>query len=99
MTRLLGLAAIFSVISFDASAIVRYMVQGMTCAEVQEALDRDGIAVLYRQGASGVSLYDRFVRDDSFCEALSTTATVRIAVADTAECLVSKCIELRRFGG
>jgi hypothetical protein len=86
-------------VSFEASAVVRYMVQGMTCAEVQEALDRDGIAVLYRQGSSGVSLYDRFVRDGSFCEALSTTAAVRIAVADTDECRVSKCIEMRRFGG
>lgn len=98
MTRL-ALAAVFSMVSFEASAIVRYMVQGMTCAEVQEALNRDGIAVLYRQGASGISLYDRFVSDESFCEALSTTAAVRIAVADTDECRVSKCVEMRRFGG
>jgi hypothetical protein len=68
----LAMAAIFSIVSFDASAIVRYMVQGMTCAEVQEALDRDGVAILYRQGESGVALYDRFVKDGSFCRALST---------------------------
>lgn len=30
------MAAILSIASSDASAIVRYMVQGMTCAEVQE---------------------------------------------------------------
>jgi hypothetical protein len=98
MTRL-GLIAIFSMIPFEASAIVRYMVQGMTCAEVQEALDRDGVAVLYRQGASGVSLYDQFVKDGSFCGALSIITVERIAVADSGECRVSKCIELRRFGG
>jgi hypothetical protein len=93
------MAGMLSIASFDASAIVRYMVQGMTCAEVQEALDRDGIAILYRQGESGVVLYDRFVKDESYCRALSTTASERIAVADTDECPVRKCIELRRFGG
>jgi hypothetical protein len=93
------MAAILSIASSDASAIVRYMVQGMTCAEVQEALDRDGIAILYRQGESGVVLYDRFVKDGAFCQARSTTARETIAVADTDECPVSKCIDVRRFGG
>ena len=62
MTRL-AVAAVFSLVSFDASAIVRYMVQGMTCAEVGEALERDGVAILFRPGKSGVTLYDRFVKD------------------------------------
>jgi hypothetical protein len=75
------------------------MVQGMTCAEVQEALDRDGIAILYRPGELGVVLYDRFVKDGSFCRARSTTVSERIAVADTDKCPVRKCIEVRRFGG
>jgi hypothetical protein len=95
----LATAAIFSIISSEASAIVRYMVQGMTCAEVREALDRDGIAVLYRQGESGISLYDRFVKDGSLCHVGYTAASERIAVADTDECPVRKCIEVRRFGG
>jgi hypothetical protein len=93
------MAAIFSIASSEASAIVRYMVQGMTCAEVQQALDRDGIAILYRQGESGIVLYDRFVKDGSLCQALTTTASEKIAVADTDECPVRKCIEVRRFGG
>lgn len=99
MPTRLAMAALFSIAPFDASAIVRYMVHGMTCAEVQEALDRDGIAILYRQGESGVVLYDRFVKDESYCRALSTTASEKIAVADTNGCPVRKCIELRRFGG
>lgn len=94
----LSMIAAFSIVSFDASAIVRYMVQGMTCAEVQEALDRDGIAILYRQAESGVALYDRFVKDESFCQARSTTASEPISVADTDGCPVKKCIEMRRFG-
>lgn len=91
-------AAFFSIISFDASAIVRYMVQGMTCAEVQEALERDGTAILYRQGKSGVTLYDKVVKDETFCVAGFATAQQRVAAADTDNCRVTKCIETRRFG-
>jgi hypothetical protein len=94
----LAVAAIFSIASFDASAVVRYMVQGMTCAEVQEALDRDGTAILYRQKESGIMLYDRFVKDGSLCRALTTMASEKIAVADTDACPVRRCIEMRRFG-
>jgi hypothetical protein len=97
MSRL-AVAAVFSIVSFDASAIVRYMVQDMTCAQVQEAVDRDGVAILYRQGKSGATLYDRFVRDDSFCATGFTTAREGISTADTDNCRVTKCIEARRFG-
>src|SRR5690606_18818081 len=77
MIARLSIVVALSMASSDALAIVRYMVQGMTCAEVQEALNRDGIAILYRQAESGVALYDRFVKDESFCQALSTTASAR----------------------
>jgi hypothetical protein len=97
MTRL-AVAALFAIIPFDASAIVRYIVEGMTCVEVQEAVDRDGIAILYQQGKSGVTLYDRFVRDGSFCAKGYTTSRERINAADTDDCPVTKCIEARRFG-
>lgn len=98
MSRLLA-AALFTMVSFDASAIVRYLVQNMSCAEMQEVLERDGTAIFYRQGSSGVRLYDRFVRDDSFCATGYTSARERIAAADTEDCRVTKCVEQRRFGG
>ena len=98
MNRLV-VAAIFSMMSFDASAIVRYMVEGMTCAEVKDALDRDGLAILFRKSQSGVTLYDRFVKDGSFCSAGYTSAGERISSADTDNCRVTKCIEAQRFGG
>jgi hypothetical protein len=97
MSRLAA-AAIFSIVSFDASAIVRYMVQDMTCQQVQDAVERDGVAILYRQGKSGVTLYDRFVKDASFCATGFTTAREGISAADTDNCRVTKCIEARRFG-
>ncbi|MCC2689155.1 MAG: hypothetical protein K0S21_1958 [Rhizobiaceae bacterium] len=93
-----AVAAVLSVVSSDASAIVRYMVQGMTCAEVQQTVERDGIAILYRQGKAGVALYDRFVKDGSFCNTGYTAAREGIAAADTNDCRVAKCIETGRFG-
>ena len=93
-----AVAAFFSVVSFNASALVRYMVQGMTCVEVQQAVERDGMAILFRQGKSGVALYDRFVRDGSLCATGYTAAREGIMAADTADCQVTKCIESTRFG-
>jgi hypothetical protein len=91
--------AIFSVVSFDASAMVRYMVEGMSCADMHEALERDGRAIFYRRGKTGVTLYDRFVKDESLCPAGYTGTTEHIEAADTDACRVTKCIEARRFGG
>ena len=98
MLRLIA-ALMLSLISFQAQAVVRYLVQDMTCAEVRQALERDGVAILYRQGKSGAALYDRFVDEAARCPAGYTTATERITVADTDECGVAKCISARRFGG
>jgi hypothetical protein len=97
MVRLM-VAALFSIVSFDASAIVRYMVQDMTCGQVQDAVERDGTAILYRQGKSGILLYDRFVRDGSLCATGYTTIRERVRVADTEDCRVTKCVEAQRFG-
>ena len=99
MTLRIVAAAMLLLVSFDAGAVVRYLVQNMSCAEVQEALGRDGAAILYRQGKSGAALYERFVGDVTFCTAGDTTTLERIAVADTDECRVARCISARRFGG
>ena len=92
-------AAIFSLIPIDAFAIVRYMVQDMTCAEVQEAVDRDGVAILYRQATgSGLPLYDRYVRSEDFCDSGQTVSRTSVPAADTERCRVSKCVDETRFG-
>ena len=91
-------AAFLLIVSFEASAAVRYMVAGMTCSDVQASLQRDGVAVLYRQGDAGIKLYDRFVAGPSFCGTGDMIAMERVAVADTDDCRVAKCVELRRFG-
>lgn len=95
-----AVAAIVALAPAEASAIVRYMVQDMTCAEVQDAVNRDGVAILYRQaGRSGAPLYDRYVANESFCQGGQKTIKESVPTADTRTCRVSKCMDESRFGG
>lgn len=95
-----ALTGILALAPIEASAIVRYMVQDMTCAEVQNSVDRDGVAILYRQaGKSGIPLYDRYVANGSFCQAGQDTIKESVPTADTQNCRVSKCLDGTRFGG
>jgi hypothetical protein len=81
----------------EASAIVRYFVQGMTCSQVQEVLQRDGAAILYSQGSRGVTLYDRFVGEAAICASGTVAVAERVAVADREDCRVLKCIQAERM--
>ena len=93
-------AAVVALMPFEASAIVRYMVQNMTCAEVQDSVTRDGVAILYRKAAkSGPPLYDRYVANESYCPSGQNTIKESVPTADTAACRVSKCVDQSRFGG
>jgi hypothetical protein len=95
-----ALSALLALAPVEANAVVRYMVQGMTCSEVQDAVNRDGVAILYRKGSgSGVPLYDRYVADKSYCQAGQDTIGEGIPTADTQSCRVNKCLDGSRFGG
>ncbi len=94
------LAAMVVLTPVEASAIVRYMVQDMTCAEVQDAVNRDGVAILYRKsGQAGVPLYDRYVANESFCQGGQNAIKESVPTADTQTCRVAKCMDESRFGG
>jgi hypothetical protein len=96
----LVLAAALAVLApGEAGAIVRYMVQDMTCTEVQDSVSRDGVAILYRKGGKGVPIYDRYVADKSFCQSGQETIKESVPTADTQSCRVSKCLDGSRFGG
>jgi hypothetical protein len=92
--------AVVALMPFEASAIVRYMVQDMTCAEVQDSVSRDGVAILYRKaGSNGVPIYDRYVANQSYCQAGEDTIRESVPTADTRSCRVAKCMDANRFGG
>ncbi len=91
------IATMALLIPLPANAIVRYMVQNMTCDEVHEAIDRDGAAILYRQAtASGLPLYNRYVKSAEFCEVGEKIANSSVATADTQSCKVIKCERVSR---
>lgn len=96
----LVVVAILALAPAEASAIVRYMVQDMTCAEVQDSVSRDGVAILYRQaGSNGVPLYDRYVANKTYCQSGQDTIAESVPTADTPRCRVAKCLDRSRFGG
>ena len=83
MKRKLIIGLVF-LIPFEAHAIVRYLVQDMTCDEVNEAIERDGQAILYRQASeSGLPLYNRYVSGAKFCTDGQKLVCESVATADT----------------
>lgn len=96
----LFMACIVALVPVEAAALVRYMVQDMTCADVQDSVGRDGVAILYRKsGSAGVPIYDRYVANVSFCLPGQIVIRESIPAADTQSCPVSKCLDANRFGG
>ncbi|MCG8407064.1 MAG: hypothetical protein MI923_17855 [Phycisphaerales bacterium] len=82
-------------ISFPALAISRYNVQTMTCAAVQQAVDRDGAAILRWQSARSPSLpiYDRYVRNTLFCDRGTYPERAYVPTSDTSQCPVHRCVD------
>ena len=89
--------AVISLFPFEAAAIVRYLVQDMTCADVHEAIERDGAAILYRKAsANSLPLYNRYVSSAEFCPSGQRIARASVATADTQSCPVTKCEDANR---
>ena len=90
---------LLSLLCSEAQSAVRYLVANMSCAEVQQALERDRAAIVYRKGKSSAVVYDRFVDGNSACPTGTSATTEGVPVADTDDCRLTKCIDARRFGG
>ena len=82
-------------VSFPALAINRYNVQTMSCAAVQQAVDRDGAAILRWQSPRNPSLpvYDRYVRNALFCDRGRYPTRDYVPTKDRAHCPVTKCAD------
>jgi hypothetical protein len=63
----------------SAWAINRYTSTSMTCDAIQNTLKREGAAIFRYSSASGLLLYDRFVRDAGQCT-LGTSITRRSSI-------------------
>lgn len=92
------LAACLALIAVEAQAVSRYNSTSMSCAQVQQAIRNEGEAILrWVSPTSGVQRYDRFVRDDSFCQVAFETKLTTVPAADTKSCRVYNCKPIQRF--
>lgn len=90
------LALCITGVAFPALAIQRYNIQTMTCAAVQNAVNRDGAAILrYRSKRNpSLPLYDRYVRNRLFCGPSEYAERDYLPTRDTNRCLVYKCADI-----
>lgn len=99
MPRLAVLVAAL-LLSAEASAIERYQTTSMSCARVQAALAADGQAILRYPAPDNPSLvlFDRYVRDRTFCSSSQRADLRSVPAADTPSCRVRKCIRASGSG-
>ena len=85
----------------DASAISRYNTNTMSCARVMAALNADGVAILRYPARNNPSLqlYDRYVRDRSFCTSTQSALVMSVPTSDNRNCPVRKCVRVSSAGG
>lgn len=101
MKKLICILATLLVAS-PALAISRYNAQSMTCAAARQAVLSQR-AVIFRfpsRRIQGLTLYDRYVRDNRQCDPHEYAARAYIPTKDDARCPVLACEPLpeNRFG-
>lgn len=87
------LALMVALVPMSAQAINRYQVNTMSCDQVHGVLIREGAAILrYPSPRTGITLYDRYVANDRFCDAYEYPDLTYIPTADTPSCPVYHCM-------
>lgn len=86
-------ALALSLVAFDAQAISRYEIAGMSCGRVQETVRAEGAVILRYPSPRNPSLtlYDRYVAHGGFCQIDEEAAAAFVPTADTPGCRVLKC--------
>lgn len=90
------LAALLSLVSFNAMAIQRYDTPRMSCERIQAAVDAQGAALLRypSKRTPGLQLYDRYVSDGSRCDPGQYADRASVPAADTPNCAVMLCKQI-----
>jgi hypothetical protein len=83
----------FCLIAADAQAISRYDPTRMSCDRVQDTVAANGAVILrYRSPRNpGLTLYDRYVASQQFCDMGEVRARAYVPSADADSCPVYKC--------
>jgi hypothetical protein len=82
----IGFAAVLSV-AFTGSAMARPDTRTMTCAQVQNLIERSGAIVL----TTGRHTYDRYVTGFRYCERPYVPTATSVPTRDTRHCPVYNC--------
>jgi hypothetical protein len=87
----------------SAAAISRYSALEHSCGDIQSIIDDEGAAIFRYPSPrkTGITLYDRYVRNDMFCASHQITERVLIPSRDGDRCQVRHCItrSCDDFGG
>ena len=88
--RIILLAACLLLVAAEAQAASRYDPTRMSCDRVQATIARQGAVILRYQSTRvpGLPLYDRYVRDERFCNAGEVRTRAYVPSADTRSCAV-----------
>ena len=76
-----------------ALAISRHNTQGMACESIRNVLRNEGASVLRYPSPRkpGITLYDRYVRSDAFCDMNEYADRAYVPAKDTPRCPVLQC--------
>lgn len=94
MSRLLAIAIILATTA-PAEAISRYSALQMTCSEITAIIRRDGAAIFRYPSPrrTGLTLFDRYVRNSGYCARHQSLQKVYIPSAG-GQCLVQHCVSM-----
>lgn len=102
MRRIMTIAML-ALMATSASAISRYSALDHSCDDIQSIIDEQGAAIFRYPSPrrNGLTLYDRYVRNDMFCSSHQVTERVLIPSRDRSNCPVRHCVtsDCDDFGG
>ncbi|MCP4998228.1 MAG: hypothetical protein GY933_05575 [Hyphomicrobiales bacterium] len=83
-------------VTFPALAINRYDVKSMSCAAVQQTVNREGAAILRWQSTRNPSLplYNRYVKNGFYCNAGEYAKSAYVPTRDNPNCRVRECEDI-----
>jgi hypothetical protein len=95
--------AMLALAATSASAISRYSALDHSCGDIQSIIEQQGAAIFRYPSPrkNGLTLYDRYVRNDMFCASHQVTERVLIPSRDNKSCPVRHCVtnDCDNFGG
>lgn len=95
MSRLLALAIVLAVAT-PVKAISRYSALQLSCDEITAIIQREGAAIFRYPSPrrTGLTLFDRYVRNSGYCARHQSLEKVYIPSAGGEQCLVQHCVSL-----